>query len=181
MPKRRFIVIPRVSSERRKYIPMGFVSPETIISNLCLVNTDVTLYHFGIMTSAIHMAWVRQVGGRLKSDYRYSASLVYNNYPWPTANVAQKVIVEAKAQAVLDTRALFPEASLADLYDPNTMPPALTKAHAELDRAVEKCYRKEPFKSDRERVEFLFALYEKLANPLTADVPKKRRKKTAEE
>ncbi len=181
MPKRRFIVIPSVSSERRKYIPMGFVSPETIISNLCLMNTDVTLYHFGIMTSAIHMAWVRQVGGRLKSDYRYSASLVYNNYPWPTANVAQKVIVEAKAQAVLDTRALFPEASLADLYDPNTMPPALTKAHAELDRAVEKCYRKEPFKSDRERVEFLFALYEKLANPLTADVPKKRRKKTAEE
>ena len=182
MPKRRFIVIPSVSSERRKYIPMGFMTPETIISNLCLVNTDVTVFHFGLMTSAIHMSWVRLVGGRLKSDYRYSASLVYNNYPWPMdATVAQKATVEAKAQAVLDTRAMFPGASLADLYDPNTMPPALTKAHAELDRAVEKCYRKEPFPSDRERVEFLFALYEKLANPLTADATKKRRKKAVEE
>ncbi len=181
MPKRRFIVIPSVSSERRRYIPIGFVTPETIISNLCLVNTDVTVFHFGVLTSTMHMAWVRQIGGRLKSDYRYSASLVYNNYPWPMeATDAQKAGVETKAQAVLDARALFPDASLADLYDPNTMPPALTKAHAELDRAVEKCYRKEPFSSDRERVEFLFALYEKLANPLTVEVKPKRRRKTEE-
>jgi len=105
-----------------------------------------------------------------------------NNFPWPTEETdAQKVNVEAKAQGVLDARARYPEASLADLYDPNTMPPALTKAHAELDRAVEKCYRKEPFASDRARVEFLFALYEKLANPLTADEPKKRGRKPADE
>ena len=156
---------------------MGFVSPDTIISNLCLINTEVTVFHFGVMTSTMHMAWVRQVGGRLKSDYRYSASLVYNNFPWPTTTTdAQKATVESKAKAVLAARALFPESSLADLYDPNTMPPALTKAHAELDKAVEKCYRKEPFTSERERVELLFALYEKLANPLTAEAKPKRRR-----
>ena len=131
----------------------------------------------------MQMAWVRLICGRMKSDYRYSVKLVYNNFPWPMdATDSQKAGIEAKAQAVLDARALFPDASLADLYDPNTMPPALTKAHAELDRAVEKCYRKEPFASDRERVEFLFGLYGKLANPLTAEEkPKRRRKADAEE
>ena len=178
MPKRRFIVIPSVSSERRRFIPMGFATPETIISNLCLVNTEVTVFHFGILTSTMHMAWLRQVGGRLKSDYRYSASLVYNNYPWPTeATDKQKALVELKAQGVLDARARFPDSSLADLYDPNSMPPALTKAHAELDKAVEKCYRKEPFATDRERVEFLFGLYEKLVNPLTVQAKAKKRGK----
>ena len=155
------------------------MSAKTLISDLCFINTTITVFHFGVLTSSMHMAWVRQIGGRLKSDFRYSASLIYNNFPWPVdATEPQKAVVEAKAHAVLDARALFPEASLADLYDPNTMPPALTKAHAELDRAVEKCYRKEPFKSDRDRVEFLFALYEKLANPLTAEAKPKRRRKT---
>ena len=182
IPKKNFIVVPKVSSIRRRFIPIGFMSAETLISDLCFINTSITKFHFGVMTSTMHMAWVRQVCGRLKSDYRYSASLVYNNFPWPMqATDAQKATVEAKAQAVLDARALFPEATLADLYDPNTMPPALTKAHAELDRAVEKCYRKEPFAKDRERVEFLFALYETLVNPLTATVPKNRRRRTAEE
>ena len=177
IPAKNFVVIPKVSSVRRKYIPIGFMSAKTMISDLCFINTSITIYHFGILTSTMHMAWVRQVGGRLKSDYRYSASLVYNNFPWPTTTTdAQKATVESKAQAVLAARALFPESSLADLYDPNTMPPALTKAHAELDKAVEKCYRKEPFTSERERVELLFALYEKLANPLTAEAKPKRRR-----
>jgi len=179
IPTKSFIVIPKVSSVRRRYIPIGFISADTLISDLCFINTSITVYHFGVLTSSMHMSWVRQVGGRLKSDYRYSASLVYNNYPWPIdATDAQKTAVDVKAQAVLDARALFPNSSLADLYDPNTMPSALTKAHAELDRAVEKCYRKEPFKSDRERVEFLFMLYEKLANPLTAEEKPKRRQKS---
>jgi len=184
MPKRQFIVIPSVSSERRRFIPMGFAPPETIISNLCLVNTEVTVFHFGILTSTMHMAWLRQVGGRLKSDYRYSASLVYNNFPWPMdATDKQKALVEVKAQAVLDARALYPDSSLADLYDPSSMPPELTKAHGELDKAVEKCYRKEPFATDRERVEFLFGQYEKLVNPLTArgKTPGRKKKPASED
>ncbi len=177
MPKRRFIVIPGVSSVRRKYVPMGYIEPDTIISNLCLINTNVTIYHFGVMTSTMHMAWLRQIGGRLKSDYRYSVKLVYNNFPWPEAPTdKQRAAVEAKAQAVLDVRARFPDSSLADLYDPLTMPPVLQKAHAELDKAVEACYRKAAFHTDRERVEYLFALYEKLTAPLTAGLDAKPKK-----
>jgi hypothetical protein len=114
----------------------------------------------------MHMAWDKQVCGRLESRYRYSNTLVYNNYPWPeTPPARQRAAVEAAAQAVLDTRKEFPNASLADLYDPLAMPPALVKAHAELDRAVELCYRPQPFQNDRQRVEHLFALYEKLTAP----------------
>jgi hypothetical protein len=134
----------------------------------------------------MHMAWVKSVCGRLKSDYRYSASVVYNNYPWPTtATDKQRAEVEACAQAVLDARAKFPQATLADLYDPLAMPPALAKAHADLDRAVDRCYRAKPFASDRERVEHLFALYEHLTAPLapaaTEPKPKRRRKSKASE
>lgn len=115
----------------------------------------------------MHMAWVRQVCGRLESRYRYSAGLVYNNFPWPERTTdKQRAAVETKAQAVLDARQQFPDATLADLYDPLAMPPALAKAHAELDRAVDLCYRPEKFESDRQRVEYLFALYEKLTAPL---------------
>ncbi len=172
IPTKHFIVIPKVSSERRKYIPIGFVGPDTLISDLCFINTSITLFHFGVLTSTIHMAWVRQVCGRLKSDYRYSATLVYNNFPWPESpSDKQRATVEAKAQAVLDARAKFPESCLADLYDPLTMPAALQKAHTELDRAVEACYRKAAFHNDRERVEFLFVLYEKLSAPLLKDLP----------
>ena len=114
----------------------------------------------------MHVAWVRYVCGRLKSDFRYSSGIVYNNFPWPQAATdAQKAKVEEAAQGVLDARAKFPDATLADLYDPVSMPPALAKAHTALDRAVDRCYRKEPFPSDRARVEFLFALYEKLTAP----------------
>ena len=126
----------------------------------------------------MHMAWLRQVGGRLESRYRYSGKLVYNNYPWPEAPSAkQRAAVEACAQAVLDARKKFPDATLADLYDPLAMPKELVKAHADLDRAVDLCYRPQPFDSDRHRVEHLFALYEKLTAPLIAPA-KKRRQKT---
>ena len=148
---------------------MGFLPPSVIASNLCLIIPGAGSYHFGVLSSSMHMAWVRQVCGRLKSDYRYSNKLVYNNYPWPESpSDKQKAAVEAKTQAVLDARAQYPESCLADLYDPLTMPVPLAKAHAELDRAVEVCYRPKSFGSDRERVEYLFGLYEKLTAPLTA-------------
>jgi hypothetical protein len=175
-PKQTFLVIPEVSSERRNYIPIGFVKPETLASNLLKVIPDATNFHFGILSSAIHMAWLRQVCGRMKSDYRYSNKLVYNNFPWPNPTPEQRERVEEKVQAVLDARAphLPPRgmSTLADLYDPNSMPPELHRAHTELDRAVEKCYRTEPFRSDRDRVEHLFRLYEQLTAPLLPAPPR---------
>ncbi|MFA6288560.1 MAG: DNA methyltransferase [Opitutaceae bacterium] len=176
-----YILIPAVSSERRRYVPIGFLSSETVPSNLVNIIPDATLYHFGVITSAAHMAWMRVVTGRLKSDYRYSNKLVYNNYPWPeAATEAQRAAVEKCAQAVLDARARFPNETLAALYDPLSTPSALAKAHADLDRAVDRCYRAKPFASDRERVEHLFALYEQLTAPLapaaTTVKPKRSRK-----
>ena len=135
-----FIVVPEVSSERRRYIPIGFLTPDILCSNLVKIVPNATLYHFGILTSNVHMAWVRVVCGRLKSDYRYSSTLVYNNFPWPDANDEQKAAIEKLAQAVLDARALYSDSSLADLYDPLTMPPELLKAHRALDAAVMKLY-----------------------------------------
>ncbi len=179
IPTKNFIVIPKVSSERRKYIPIGFMGPETLISDLCFINTSISLYHFGVLTSAMHLAWVKQVCGRLKSDFRYSASLVYNNFPWPESLADKhRTVVETKAQAVLDVRTKFPQASLADLYDPEAMPSALQKAHSELDRAVDLCYRNKRFENDRERVELLFARYEQLTMPLATSItaPKRRPK-----
>jgi len=178
-PKSRYIVIPRHSSETRRYIPFGYFEPEYIVADSCSSVPDASIFHFGIISSAIHMAWVRQVCGRIKSDFRYSNKIVYNNYPWPVnATDKQRVAVEEKAQAVLAAREphLPPRgmSTLADLYDPLSMPPELVKAHAELDRAVEKCYRPEPFHSDRERVEHLFSLYEQLTAPLLPVTPKTR-------
>ena len=122
------------------------------------------------------MAWVRQICGRLKSDYRYSKDIVYNNFPWPQAvTEKQKASVEAAVQKVLDARKEFPEATLSDLYDPVAMPPKLVKAHTELDKMVDRCYRTEPFPSDRHRVEYLFGLYEQLTAPLVTKAPKKRK------
>jgi len=178
-----YLAIPKVSSERRRYIPIGYLPNKVIPGDKIFFIDDANLYTFGVLTSEMHMAWMRQVCGRLKSDYSYSSSLVYNNYPWPEATPEQKASVERGAQAVLDARSLFlppaGKSTPADLYDPVAMPPALAKAHAELDRAVEKCYRKEPFASDRERVEFLFALYEKLTAPLVAPMNKTPRRKKA--
>lgn len=140
MPKGNYIVIPEVSSEKRKYIPVGFFFPEVLCSNLVKIIPDTTLYHFGVLTSNVHMAWVRAVCGRLKSDYRYSKDIVYNNFPWPTPNEHQKVRIEQTSQAILDARALYPDSSLADLYDELTMPPELRKAHQANDRAVMDAY-----------------------------------------
>ncbi|MGL4462731.1 MAG: class I SAM-dependent DNA methyltransferase [Planctomycetia bacterium] len=174
-PKKTYLAIPKTSSENRRFIPMAFLDPTIIAGSELFTCETAEMYHFGVLSSTMHMAWVRQVCGRLKSDYRYSNKLVYNNYPWPMDLAdSQRKAVESKAQAVLDARQQFPDATLADLYDSLAMPPALSKAHADLDRAVERCYRKEPFTSDRERVEYLFGLYERLATPLTA-VPKKQR------
>ncbi len=177
-PTTKYVLVPRVSSETRKYIPMSFFTPRYIVSDTCLCVPDATLYHFGVLSSAMHMAWVRQVCGRLKSDFRYSAMLVYNNYPWPELPaVKQHSAVESAAQRVLDARKEFQDSTLADLYDPIATPPVLLKAHAALDRAVDLCYRSQPFESDRRRVEFLFVLYEKLSAPLNFPA-KKRREKT---
>ena len=135
-----FIVVPAVSSERRRYIPIGFLDKNTIATNLVTIIPDATLYHFGVLTSNVHMAWMRTVCGRLKSDYRYSKDIVYNNFPWPAPTDAQKAKIEQTAQAILDARELYPDCSLADLYDEVTMPPELRRAHQQNDRAVMDAY-----------------------------------------
>lgn len=137
-----FIVIPAVSSERRRYVPMGFMDKDTIATNLVTFIPDASLYHFGVLTSNVHMAWMRAVCGRLEMRYRYSKDIVYNNFPWPTPTDAQKAKIEQTAQAILDARALYPDASLADLYDEAVMPPELRKAHRQNDRAVWEAYGK---------------------------------------
>lgn len=119
---------------------MGFMSPDILCSNLVKIIPNATLYHFGILTSNVHMAWMRAVCGRLKSDYRYSKDVVYNNFPWPTPTDEQKAKIEETAQAILDARALYPDSSLADLYDETTMPPELRKAHQQNDKAVMRAY-----------------------------------------
>lgn len=162
-PESDYLAIPEVSSERRKYIPIDFISKEVICSNTVQFVPDATLYHFGVLISSIHMAWMRQIAGRLESRFRYSNTIVYNNFPWPSSPTdAQRDKIEACAQAVLDARAQFPDSTLADLYDPNTMPPALSQAHQQLDRAVDRAYRTAPFADDRDRIEFLFVRYEEL-------------------
>ena len=157
-----YLLIPRHSSERRKYIPIGYVDQSVILADSAYGVPNATLFHFGILTSEMHMAWVKNICGRIKSDFRYSGTVVYNNFPWPE-NPSEKQIkaVESAAQKVLDARAAFPTSSLADLYDPLTMPPALVKAHQELDKAVDLCYRPQVFASEAKRMEFLFELYEK--------------------
>ncbi len=136
----RYIIVPSVSSERRRYVPMGFMNSDTIPTNLVLIIPDATLFHFGILESNVHMAWMRAVCGRLKSDYRYSKDVVYNNFPWPNLTDAQKAKIEQTAQAILDARAKYPDSSLADLYDELTMPVELRKAHQDNDRAVMQAY-----------------------------------------
>ena len=144
----------------------GWLEPPTIASDLLFVQPSAAIYDFAILTSRMHMAWLSHIGGRLESRFRYSIGLVYNTFPWPEASPAQRAKVEALAQAVLDARAAHPASSLADLYDPDTMPANLRKAHAALDAAVDRLYRSAPFASDRDRVEHLFGRYEALVNPL---------------
>jgi len=140
MPKGDYIVIPEVSSQRRKYVPMGYMNDSVLCSNKVRLMPNASLYHFGILESNVHMAWMRAVCGRLKSDYDYSIKIVYNNFPWPTPSESQKARIEQTAQAILDARALYPDCSLADLYDEVTMPPELRKAHQQNDRAVMQAY-----------------------------------------
>ncbi len=135
-----FIIVPSASSERRRYVPLGFAGEDTISTNLNLIIPDASMYHFGVLLSNVHMAWMRAVCGRLKSDYRYSKDVVYNNFPWPTPTDAQKAKIEQTAQAILDARMLYPDCSLADLYDEVTMPPELRKAHQQNDKAVMQAY-----------------------------------------
>jgi hypothetical protein len=159
-----YILIPKVSSERREYVPMGFFDKNTIVTDLNFMIPNATLYEFAILTSQIHMDWMRVVAGRLKSDYRYSAKLVYNNFPFP--KISDKKPIEKLAQAILDAREIEfkkdPQTSLADLYDPDIMPPTLRKAHQKLDKAIDKLYQKQGFKTPLERVKHLFELYQQL-------------------
>lgn len=168
MPKDSFVLIPGHSSENRTIIPFGYVGSDNIASNATFVIADASSYHFGILTSKMHMTWIKYTCGRLESRYRYSKDIVYNNYPWP--GCAQDVAVsdevkskiESAAQGVLDARQQFPESSLADLYDPNTMPPVLTKAHEQLNREVDKAYGYKDTNNEADRVAFLFELYQKI-------------------
>ena len=170
MPKGQYIVIPEVSSQRRRYVPMGFFTPNIFCSNLVKIIPDATLYHFGVLTSNVHMAWMRVVCGRLKSDYRYSKDIVYNNFPWPEPSTQQRQKIEQTAQAILDARALYPDSSLADLYDELTMPPELRKAHHQNDMAVMQAYGftkgSEAYKSEAACVVGLMKLYQKKVEDL---------------
>jgi len=176
-----YILVPRVSSERREYVPMGFFDSNTISSDANQTIPNATLYEFGILESRMHMAWMKTVTGRLKNDYRYSAKLVYNNFPFPqNPTEKDKQGIENLAQNILEIRAKYADSSLADLYDPTTMPPDLIKAHQKLDAAVDKIYAKKKFNSDAERVALLFQLYQQLISPLQIDKEeplKKRRRR----
>lgn len=161
MPKGTYIVIPEVSSERRRYIPIGFMSSDILCSNLVKIVPNASLYHFGILASNIHMAWTRVVCGRLKSDYRYSKDVVYNNFPWPNPTGEQLQRIETTAQQILDARLLYPESSLADLYDPIAMPTELRKAHIANDKAVMAVYGFSTKMSEEDCVAELMKLYKK--------------------
>ena len=139
-PDGEYIIVPRHSSEERKYIPLGFVSPKVVVNDAVLIVPNANRYHFGVLTSNVHMSWMRAVCGRLEMRYRYSKDIVYNNFPWPTPTDEQRAKIEQTAQAILDARALYPDSSLADLYDETTMPPELRKAHQDNDRAVMRAY-----------------------------------------
>lgn len=158
IPTSPYVVIPEVSSERRKYIPMGFLTPDILSSNLVKIVPNATIYHFGVLTSSMHMAWVRYVCGRLESRYRYSIGIVYNNFPWPEPSDKQRLAIEEAAKNIIEIRGQFPKSSLADLYDPLTMPPALVQGHNKLNTEVEKAYGKK-FNVDANRVAFLFEKY----------------------
>jgi hypothetical protein len=179
-PNSKYIIIPKVSSENRKYIPIGILEPTTITSGSALIIPNANLFMFGIMTSVMHMVWMKATCGRMKSDFQYSASIVYNNFPFPdNPNDKQIKAIETAAQKVLDARLQFPNSSLADLYDPLTMPPTLIKAHNELDKAVDLAYRPQAFTSEANRMVFLFELYEKYTADLFTKEKPKKQKKTA--
>ena len=175
VPESAFLVIPEVSSERRDYVPIAWLNPPTIPSNLVRVLLGADLWHFGILTSAMHMAWLRMIGGRLESRYRYSVGIVYNPFPWPEENELQRTTIRGLAQEVMNARAQYADAALADLYDVDSMPTTLRRAHRHLDEAVDRLYRRTAFAGDRDRVEHLFGMYERLVTPLIAGTTPRRR------
>jgi hypothetical protein len=172
------IAIPITTGESRKYIPIVYANEDFIPAVTIQTIPDAELFHFGILTSTMHMAWVKNICGRLKSDYRYSKDIVYNNYPFPEVpSEKQTKAIETAAQKVLEARLQYPDSSLANLYDPLTMPPALVKAHNALDKAVDLAYRPQPFTSEANRMVFLFELYEKYtADLFTKEKPKRKKK-----
>lgn len=176
-PTKEYIIVPRVSSENRKYIPIGYLNKDVIVSDSAISLPDATLFHFGVLTSIMHMAWIKYTCGRLKSDYRYSNTIVYNNYPWPE-NPTEKQIkaIEEKAQNILNVRNEFPKSSLANLYDADDLYPKLIKAHNELDKVVDSAYRPQPFTTEAKRMEFLFELYEKYTADLFTKEKTKKKK-----
>lgn len=178
LPTSPFLVVPEVSSERRHYVPIGWMEPPTIPSNLVRIINSDSKPLFGLLTSAMHMSWLRYIGGRLKSDYRYSIGLVYNTFPMPSASEKDLEKLAPLVDALLAARTAFPDSALATLYDPDFMPASLRKAHLVLDRAVDRLYRTQAFNSDRERAEYLFGLYEKMVSPViaAASAPKGRRR-----
>ena len=182
-PSAPYLLIPSVSSENRRFIPIGFLQPHTVASNLVFTLPNATHYEFAILSSTMHNAWMRTVAGRLESRYRYSNTIVYNNYPWPpNPSEKQRQAIETAAAAVLAAReqefatcaALGQHCSLAMLYNPTTMPAELVKAHTALDRAVDTAYAYKGGKDDASRVAYLFAQYQQLATPLAATPPAKR-------
>ena len=182
LPKAPFLALPEVSSERREYVPVGWLEPPAIPSNKLRLLPDATLADFALLTSTMHMAWMRAVTGRLESRYMYSVGVVYNTFPLPPGfENADTSTLEPLAQAVLDARTAHPDATLAELYDPDLMPPNLRRAHQALDRAVDRLYRRKRFTSERERVEYLFGLYERMQAPLAvaAAKPRARRRRRA--
>ena len=174
VPDAPFLVFPRVSSERRDYAAIGWLEPPAIPSDATLIALGATLPQFALLTSAVHMAWLRHIGGRLKSDYRYSAGLVYNTFPLPPPDLCPH---PPRGEGIGDARAAHPRATFGEVYDPDLMPPDLRAAHQRLDRAVDRLYRPAPFGSDRERVEHLFALYESQTAPLLPPAPRPRRRR----
>ena len=169
IPKSDYILIPSATSSKRKYIPIGFMDKNTIASNLLHIIPNSGLFHFGVLSSIVHMAWMRAVCGRLGNEYRYSGSIVYNNSIWPNPASKQKEAIEKAAQAVLDARKLYPDSTLADLYDPNTMPPELVKAHEKLDKAVKTAYGNEGFETEEEIVASLMKLYKEALDKENAE------------
>jgi len=175
-PDVTYIGIPRHSSENRDYIPMQFFTPDNILGDSCLMVPGGSIMQFGVLNSAMHMAWVRAVCGRIKSDYRYSNQICYNPFPWPMPKPDQKKKIEAATQAVLDARAAHPGSTLADLYDPRVMPADLRKAHQALDKAVDAAYRSQPFTTEAARLEHLLGLYQQLVTPLIVQTARKPKK-----
>lgn len=173
-PKNNYVLIPLHSSENRNYIPFAFFGKEVVANNSCSTIQSASLYHFGVLQSSMHMTWINQLCGRLEGRYRYSNDIVYNNYPWPISPTEkQRKSVEIAARQIIECREMYPDATLADLYDPLSMPKPLLDAHKDLNSKVDRCYRDKVFKTELERLEYLFNSYQKFNSPLI-DIKKRK-------